>query len=328
MPKAIYISGVGSHLPGKVLTNHDIAETVDTSNEWIIERTGIEFRHIASEMETTSYMGFMAAKAALADANLTPADVDMIILATMAPDMICPSTACVVQKLLGCRSIPALDVGAACSGFMYILELARSCLLSNKNYKNILIIGSEKLSAMVNWEDRSTCVLFGDGAGAAVVSKGDYEGIIDVFIGADGSGSHLLTIPAGGSAKPASGTTVMGKDHCIKMDGREVFRNAIKYMGESMDIILKRNNLTANDMDCVIPHQANMRIINMVAERANIGRDKLFCNLNRRANTSAASIPIALDEAIKIGKIKTGDMVLLVAFGAGMTWGASIIKWK
>ncbi|MDR1458226.1 MAG: ketoacyl-ACP synthase III [Puniceicoccales bacterium] len=328
MSEAIYISGTGSYLPEKILTNQDIAKTVDTSNEWIVERTGIESRHIASEAETTSYMGFMAARAALADANLTSADVDMVILATMAPDMICPSTACIVQKLLGCRPIPAMDVGAACSGFMYILELARNFLLGSKNYKNILIIGSEKLSAMVDWEDRSTCVLFGDGAGAVIVSKGDHNGILDVFIGADGSGANLLTIPAGGSARPASEGTIKARNHYIKMDGREVFRNAIKYMGESINIILKRNDLTVDDVALVIPHQANMRIINMVAERANINRDRLFCNLNRRANTSAASIPIALNEAISSGKIKAGDLILLVAFGAGMTWGASIIKWK
>ncbi|MDR2735388.1 MAG: ketoacyl-ACP synthase III [Puniceicoccales bacterium] len=328
MPEAIYINGIGSYLPEKILTNYDIARVVDTSNQWIVERTGIESRHIAAEAEMTSHMGFMAAKAALVDANLTPAEIDMIILATMAPDMLCPSTACIVQNLLGCSQIPVMDISAACSGFLYILDVACSYLLSHKNYKNILIIGSEKLSSMVDWEDRSTCILFGDGAGAAVISKGDYHGVMDVLIGADGSGAYMLTIPAGGSARPASEMTVKNREHFIRMDGQEVFRNAIKYMGEAIDMVLKRNNLAIDDIACVIPHQANIRIINMIAERSNIGQDKLFCNIDRRANTSAASIPIALAEAAKIGRIRSGDLILLVAFGAGVTWGASIIKWK
>ena len=324
----VIIKGVGSYVPDCVLTNADLEKIVDTTDDWIVSRTGIRSRHVCIEMEVTSDLCAEAARRAIKNANISVCDIDLIVVATVTPDMQFPSTACITQEKLGCSDIPCVDINAACSGFIYALDLAKNYLIGNRSLKNILVVGAEKLSSIVDWEDRSTCVLFGDGAGAAVVSCSNSEGVIDVLVGADGSLAKLLCCPGGGSAMPATVESVENREHFIKMEGREVFREAIKRMVSAVNDILLRNNLTIDDISCVIPHQANVRIISAIAERLNIPEEKLFVNVDSKGNTSAASVPIALSEAVDNGRIVSGDLVLLVAFGAGMTWGSALIRWN
>lgn len=328
-PRSIVIRGTGSYTPQKALTNNDLSEIVDTSDEWIFTRTGIKERRIAAPDETSSSMGAEAGKRATEDARIDHEEIDVIIVGTMTPDMPFPSTACLVQEKMGIKNAVCFDVEAACSGFLYIMEIA-SGLLQTGRYRNALVIGSEKLSSILDWEDRTTCVLFGDGAGAAVLSlgeEGETSGIIDFKLGADGSKADLLYQPGGGCAIPPSPGSLEGRQHFLKMRGKEVFKQAVRVMGQAAAEILEQNGLQADQLACVIPHQANMRIIESLSTRLHIPIERFFLNLDKYGNTSAASIPIALDEAARAGRLKKGDTLLLIAFGAGLTWGSALIRW-
>lgn len=328
-PRSVKIKGTGSYTPQKALTNNDLSQIVDTSDEWIFTRTGIKERRIAAADETSSSMGAEAGKRAIEDAGLTPDEIDVIVVGTMTPDMPFPSTACLVQEKLGIKNAVCFDVEAACSGFLYVMEIA-SGLLQTGRYRNALVIGSEKLSSILDWEDRTTCVLFGDGAGAAILShaeEGDTAGIIDFKLGADGSKADMLHQPGGGCAIPPSPQSIEGRQHFLKMRGKEVFKQAVRVMGQAAAEILEQNGVESDQLACVIPHQANMRIIESLSSRLHIPIERFFLNLDKYGNTSAASIPIALDEAARAGRIKSGDTILLVAFGAGLTWGSALVRW-
>ena len=320
------IIGLGVYLPERVLTNFDLEKMVDTSDEWIRTRTGVRERRIAKKEECASDLGSRAALAAIQDAHLTPEDIDLIVVATITPDMFFPSTACNIQNKIGARC-GAFDIAAACSGFPYALAVAEGFIRSGM-YQKILVVGTEVLSGFIDWKDRSTCVLFGDGAGAAVVSGvTDGHGIRSTYLGADGSQGDLLKIPGGGSRMPPSEETVKSGMHYLKMQGSEIFKLAVRRMEEAIGEVLKRGGLIAKDVDCVIPHQANLRILQAVAERVNIPLDKIFVNVERYGNMSSASTVVALYEAVKQGKIKSGSNVVLVAFGGGLTWASCLIKW-
>ena len=325
---ASIILGTGSYTPDKIITNDDMSKIVDTSDEWIATRTGIRQRRFAADDETTSDMAIQAANKAIFSAGIEKNSIDCIIFATMTPDMPFPSSACLLQDKMGLPNVTAFDIQAACSGFIYALNLANTMILS-KQYKTILIIGAEKLSSILDFKDRTTCVLFGDGASAAIVSKSDDSGvgILHTDTGADGGTPELLHQPAGGSAIPPCIDSINNRLHFLKMNGKEIFKKAVRVMGQSCVKSLEACNLTAADIDLVIPHQANMRIIESLAKRLEIPLDKFHNNLDLYGNTSAASIGIALDEAIKANRIKKGDRILLVAFGAGLTWGSQIIQW-
>ncbi|HKB57710.1 MAG TPA: beta-ketoacyl-ACP synthase III [Lacunisphaera sp.] len=326
---SVIIAGVGSYAPEKVLTNHDLTKIVDTSDEWIFSRSGIRERRIAAADEACSDLAVKAATAALADAKVTAADIDLLIIATASPDSPLPSTACYVQHKLG---VPAhatcFDIAAACSGFLYALEIAYGQLLTNR-YKRALIIGSEKLSSVTDWTDRTTCVLFGDAAGAAVLHKVDQPGIgiLGSDLGADGEFADNLYISAGGSKRPADAQSVAEHAHCIRMNGREVFKSAVRVMETVAREMMEQHHLTPDQISLVIPHQANIRIIESLAASLGMPMEKVYVNLDRYGNTSSASIPLALDEARRSGRIKPGDLTLLVAFGAGLTYGATLIRW-
>ena len=327
-PNSIIIKGTGKYVPERIVTNDDIAKIVDTSDEWIFERSGIRRRRIAADGETASDMALNASKAAIESAGLTPHDIDLVIVTTVTPDMLFPSTACILQAKLGIRNnIPCFDLEAACSGFVYGMEVATSMMASGR-YKSALVVSAEKMSAMIDWQDRSTCVLFGDGSGAVVLAACDEEGegILGNVLGADGSDTAMLCIPAGGSAMPPSEYTVKNKMHRIMMDGREVFKHAVRIMREKALEVLDLCGVKAEDVALLIPHQANTRIIEAVAKRLKIPSEKVYVNIENYGNTSSASIPIALDEVVRGGKVKKGDLVLLVAFGAGLTWGATLIR--
>lgn len=329
MNKSIIIAGTGSYLPEKIITNHDIAKTVDTSDEWVYTRSGIKERRIAKSEEAASDMALFSAKRAIENAKLKPEDIDLVIVTTVTPDMMFPSTACILQAKLGIRNnIPCFDIEAACSGFVYGVEVA-SKMMKSGYYKNALVVSSEKLSGILDWQDRNTCVLFGDGSGAVVLSTSEEKdvGILDTVLGADGSDTATLKLPAGGSLMPASKETVENRQHFIQMNGREVFKHAVKIMGEKSFEVIERYGITPNEISLLIPHQANTRIIESVAKRLKLPMEKVFVNIEKYGNTSSASIPIALDEALKAGKIKKGDYILFVAFGAGLTWGATLVKW-
>jgi len=321
------IIGTGSAAPERVLTNLDLEKMVDTSDEWIRTRTGIRERRVADENTATSDLAAQAARRALEDTNLGIADLDMIMVATVTPDTNFPSTACLVQDKIGAKRAAVLDIGAACSGFIYGLSLARS-LIDMGEYGTILVIGAETLTKITDWQDRNTCVLFGDGAGAAILQAGDKNrGILATHLGGDGSLGSLLILPAGGSRLPASHQTVDEKLHYIKMAGNEVFKSAVRAMGDSAVSVLEKVSLSSQDVDLLITHQANLRIIQATAKRIHLPMERVYVNLDRYGNTSAASIPIALDEARRRGLIKEGDTSLLVAFGAGFTWGSAVIRW-
>ncbi len=326
---SVIIAGVGSYAPPKVLTNHDLSKMVDTSDEWIFTRSGIRERRIAGDDETCSDLAVKAANAALADAKVTAADIDLLIVATATPDTPLPSTACYVQHKLGVPGhATCFDIAAACSGFLYALEIAYGQLLTNR-YKRALIIGAEKLSTVTDWKDRTTCVLFGDAAGAAVLSKVDQPGIgiLGSDLGADGEFADNLYISAGGSKRPADAKSVEERAHCIRMNGREVFKSAVRVMETVAREMMEQHKLSPDQIDLVIPHQANIRIIEALAGNLKVPMERVYVNLDRYGNTSSASIPLALDEARRAGRIKPGNLTLLVAFGAGLTYGATLIRW-
>lgn len=326
---SVIVRGVGHYLPKKVLTNDDLAKMVDTSDEWVRVRTGIAQRHIASAEEACSDLALVAARNALEDAHLVPSDIDLLIVATVTPDMSFPSTAAILQAKLGLNHVMAFDVNAACSGFLYALEVARS-LLCNGSYRRALVIGSEKLSSIVNWKDRTTCVLFGDGAGAFVLEKIEDRGwgVLDSTCGADGSNPSILCLPAGGSLCPATHETVDAQLHYISMNGKELFKVAVRWMAKSITTLLERNHLKKEAIACLVPHQANLRIIQSLAQLIDLPMDRVFCNLDQTGNTSAASIPLAFSQARALGRFHEGDYIVLVAFGGGITWGATLIKYK
>lgn len=321
------ILGVGKFLPENVLTNTDLERMVETSDEWIIARTGIKQRRIASENEATSDMATKAARMALDDAGLGPDDLDLIIVATITPDMFFPSTACVLQDKLGAKKVPSFDVAVACSGFVYGLAIADQ-FISTGMYENALVVAAEKLSSVTDWEDRSTCVLFGDGAGAAVLGPVKSGGILGASLGADGGKGDMLRLPAGGSRMPASIKTVENKLHTIKMEGNVLFRHAVKIMADAALSVTEPLGLKGDDIDIIIPHQANIRILNALAKRMGVDPDKkVYLNIEKYGNMSAASSAVALCEAVEEGRIKKGDKILMDAFGGGLTWGALVIEW-
>lgn len=326
--KSVGIIGLGSYAPEKILTNKDLEKIVDTDDEWIVDRTGIRERRIADPGVSTSDLAAKAAEKAIADAGLTADDIELIIVATATADMAFPSTACLVQDKIKASNAAAFDLSAGCSGFVYGL-VTGSQFIQAGLYKHVLVIGAETLSRILNWQDRNTCVLFGDGAGAAVLGEVESGfGLLGADLGADGSGGELLKLPAGGSRLPASLDTVSDSLHYVHMNGNEVFKFAIKVMGEAAVKALDNAGLTAHDVDCLIPHQANIRIIQSAAKRLKLPMDKVVVNVDRYGNTSAASIPIALDEAVREGKVKRGDTIVLVGFGAGLTWASAVIKWS
>ena len=321
------IVGVGSYVPSKILTNHDLEKMVDTSDEWITTRTGIRERRIAAENEWTSTMAARAAERAMKMAKVTAADIDLIIVATITPDMPFPATACLVQQKIGATRAAAFDLEAACSGFIYGLEVGQQFIMS-RTYHTVLVIGAEKLSSIVDWKDRNTCVLFGDGAGAAVLqNRENSHGLLTAMMGADGDKAELLYMPGGGSRCPATKDSVDARLHYLRMDGKQAFKNAVQAMESAAHEVLQRCELDIAKIKCIIPHQANLRIIDAVAERLNAKPGQLFVNLEKYGNTSAASVAIALDEAVSSGKVTRGDLILLVVFGAGLTWGAAVIEW-
>jgi 3-oxoacyl-[acyl-carrier-protein] synthase-3 len=311
------------------LTNVDLAQMVDTSDEWIRTRCGIRERRIAGPNETTSDMGVQAAQRALDDSGLKATDIDLLVVATVTPDMPMPACACLIQRKLGVPTNAAcFDLNAACSGFIYALDTAGAMLASGR-YKCALIIGVEKLSAIIDWQDRTTCVLFGDGAGAAVIglSSDPNRGLVGTRLGTVGDGADLLYISHGGSTAPSTAESIAARDHCIRMKGKEVFKLAVRAMDEAARDILEQHHVRADQISLVIPHQANLRIIEAISEYLELPMERFFVNVDRYGNTSAASIPIALDEARRSGRIKPGDLTLLVAFGAGLTYGSALIRW-
>lgn len=328
MTRAVGILGIGHYVPEKIVTNFDLEKIVDTSDEWITERTGIKQRHIAAPGQATSDMSLIAAQRALADAGVAAEELDLVILATASPDHAFPSTACLVQDRLGAKNAAAFDLSAGCSGFVYSLGVA-SQMVKSGLYNKILIIGAETLSSIINWQDRNTCVLFGDGAGAAVVGEVEEGyGVLGIDLGADGSGGKYLFQPAGGSRKPASEETVANHEHTIHMNGPEVFKFAIQILGKTAKKALAKAGMKPEELDLLVPHQANLRIITSAAKRLKMPMEKVWVNVDKYANTSAASIPIALCEAQSAGALKKGDNVLLAGFGAGLTWASIVLKWS
>ena len=320
------IVGLGKYLPQRRLTNFDLEKMVDTSDEWITTRTGIKERRIVSENEAASDLAYQASKVALKRAGLKPTNLELIIVATITPDTHFPSTACHLQRLLKAKNACCFDVSAACAGFVYALVVAQS-LISSGVYKNALVVGSEVLSSITDWEDRSTCVLFGDGAGAAVLAPSRSKGILSSYLGGDGSLGNLLILPAGGSRMPATPETVKKKFHYIKMEGRELFKQAVRIMVDAAHKALKKAGLKVKDVRWLIPHQANLRIINAVSDRLHISRERVYVNIHRYGNMSSASTAVALCEVWEEGNLRKGDVVVLDAFGGGLVWGSCVIKW-
>jgi 3-oxoacyl-[acyl-carrier-protein] synthase-3 len=322
----VKIIGTGSYIPKKVLTNEDLEKMVDTNHKWIITRTGIAERHIAEDNKATSDVASKAALKALKDANIKPEEIDLLIVATNSPDMAFPATACLVQKNIKAINAATFDLQAGCTGSVYALVTAWQYIATGF-YDNALIIGAETLSKLVDWTDRNTCVLFGDGAGAAVLEANKEKGILSGCLKGDGSNDDMIMLPAGLSRNPASHETMEKKMHYVKMKGNEVFKLAVKYMKRITVETLDKCNLSVEDIDCFIPHQANIRIISALTRVLKIKEDKVFVNLEKYGNTSAASVMIALDEAVKKGKVKNGDIVALTSFGAGLTYGSIVLKW-
>ena len=330
MAHSVTISGTGSYVPKKILTNHDLEAIVDTSDEWISTRTGIKERRIASETQSTSDLATEAARSAMADANVSGEEIDLIIVATISPDAFFPATACYVQQNIEATNALCFDVSAACSGFLYAMQIAENLIQSGQR-KTALIIGAEKLSSMVDWEDRNTCVLFGDGAGSVIltVDENNESGrkLLSSSLGSDGRQTDILHVPGGGSACPITPENADQKLNTIRMQGREVYKYAVNAMRRAAEDALQKYGLGPEDVDMVIPHQANLRIIEAITDRMGIPKEKTFINLTKYGNTSAAAVAIALDEANKTKSINEGDTVLLVAFGAGLTWASYLLKW-
>ncbi|GAC1647932.1 MAG: ketoacyl-ACP synthase III [Gemmatimonadaceae bacterium] len=321
------LEGTGRGIPPKILTNHDLGDLgLETSHEWIVERTGIIERHIAVEGETTCSLSAEASRAAMAKASVSAGEIDAIILSTATPDRLLPSTAVDLQCALGARRAAAFDISAACSGWLYGLTIAEG-MISTGIAETILVVGAEKMSAIVDWKDRSTCVLFGDGAGAVIVKRArSGRGILSTYIRSDGTLADLLYRPNGGATTPMSEAILTDRSHFVKMAGREVFKHAVRSMADAADRALDAAKLTGRDVDLMIPHQANVRIIEATAKHASISMDKVYVNVDRYGNTSSASIPIALDEAIESGRVVEGSTVLFVAFGAGFTWASMVVR--
>lgn len=329
LPRAA-ITGLGVYLPPKVVTNHDIAKIVDTNDEWIVQRTGIRERRIAEPEETTFTMGLEAARQAIVSARLQPSDIDFIICASILPEYPFPSTACLIQDALEIPNAGAMDLSAACAGFVYALSVANAYVRSGMA-RNVLVIGSETMSRVVDWQDRATCVLFGDGAGAVVVQATDEDetrgAIESVHLRSDGSKGPFLIIPGGGSKAPTSNKTVEDRMHYIRMNGPEVFKNAVRNMAEACQITLSEANLTLDDLDLVVAHQANSRIIGAVGEKLNVPAHKIFQNVQYYGNTSSASIPIALYDAATQNCLRPGMRIIIAGFGGGLAWGAAVLRW-
>ena len=323
------IRGMGSHLPPKKLTNHDLEKIVDTDNDWIMERTGIYSRSMAEKSQGTSDLALIAAKQALKNSDRSPKDVDMVIFGTVTPDKIMPSSACYLQAKLGLRDVMAFDLSAACSGFVYGLSIADQFIRTG-HYQNILVVGAEILHHKVNYKDRSTCILFGDGAGAALLSRAPENSssfILSSHGHSDGNLADLLHVPSGGSLLPFSQKTLDSGEIFVEMKGREIFKHAVRTMSQCCQEALNTNKITKNDIDWLIPHQANTRIIEAVAKHFDIPMEKVIVNIENMGNTSAATIPVAFHESIENGKIKKGDLVLLTAFGAGLTSGSVLLRY-
>jgi len=321
------ILGTGACLPARILTNQDLERIIDTSDEWIVARTGIKERRIAAPEQATSDLAYEAALQACANASISPEELDLIIVGTVVPDMLFPSTACLVQARLGAKKAAAFDIEAACSGFVYGLAVAHQ-FIANGVYDKVLVIGAETLSRVTDFTDRTTCVLLGDGAGACVLGPTTSgNGILSLHLGADGGGADMLKQPAGGSRLPASHETVEKRQHFVSMNGSQVFKFAVKIMDSAVRHVLKDSGLTTDDVSLLIPHQANLRIMESAAQRLGIPMDRVYVNIDRYGNTSAASIPVALHEAWEAGRVKKGDTVVLVAFGGGLTWGSAVIRW-
>lgn len=323
----VEIVSTGRYLPDRVMTNEDLERLVDTSDEWIRERTGIRERRIACSEMGAAEMGAAAARIAMERADVQPGELDLIVVSTATPDRLLPSTACDVQALLGASNAAAFDIDAACSGFLYALSVAEGYLAAGRG-EIALIVSTEKMSAIVDWTDRSTCVLFGDGAGAAVVKRSENgRGIVSSFMRSDGTLAELLWRPGGGAKVPFDAKVLEERSHLVKMAGREVFKAAVRSMAEAADQALQRAGLTGEDVDLLIPHQANIRIIEATAKYANIPMEKVYVNVDRYGNMSSATLPVALDEAIEEGRVKPGANILMVAFGAGFTWASTVMRW-
>ena len=323
----IEIVATGRYLPERVVTNEELSKTVDTTDEWIRERTGIQERRIAPAEMGAADMAANASRIAMERAGIHPGEIDLIVLSTATPDRLLPSTACDLQALLGATNAAALDVSAACTGFIYAMSMAEGYIAAGRG-EVALVVSTEKMSAIVDWGDRATCVLFGDGAGAAIVRKAtNGRGVISSFIRSDGTLAELLWRPGGGAKIPMDIAVLDEKNHLVKMAGREVFKAAVRSMAESADQALLRAGLTGPDIDLFVPHQANMRIIEATAKYANVPMEKVFVNVHRYGNMSSATLPVALDEALEQGRIKPGDDVMMVAFGAGFTWGSMVVRW-
>jgi 3-oxoacyl-[acyl-carrier-protein] synthase-3 len=325
--RSVGIIGTGKYVPERVLTNADLEKMVDTNDEWIVTRTGIRERHIAAPEQATSDLAYEAALRALESAGMTGEQLELIIIATVTPDTSFPSTACILQDKLGAKNAAAFDLSAACSGFVYGMATANAFIRTGM-YNNALVIGADSLSRITDYTDRNTCILFGDGAGAVIVGEvPEGRGFLSFDLGAEGTGGELLKLAAGGSRLPASEATVQGKQHYIYMNGREVFKFAVRVMRTATEEVLRKAGKTKEDIDIFVPHQANIRIIQSAMQRLNLPEEKCVINVDKYANTSAASIPLALVEAAEDGRIKEGDTVLLVGFGGGLTWGASVLVW-
>jgi len=324
------IVGIGSYVPDRVLTNKDFEKMVDTSDEWIVTRTGISERRIAREDEDTSDMCVEAAKRALNMAGMSPEDIDLVLAGTVTPDFRLPSLSCMIQKKLGLVNAASMDIAAACAGFIHGLSMAQA-YISAGMFKRIMVFGAEKLSSITDYTDRNTCVLFGDAAGAAILEKSDDDsGILSTYLKSDGSLDRLLYIQGGGTHDPyypINGDRTKKIDTCLRMNGNEVFKHAVRYMGDAALRVVKEAGLTTDQIDLLVPHQANIRIIKATAARLGLPMDKVYLNIDRYGNTSAASVPLALDEALQLGRIKKGDNIVSVAFGGGLTWGAVLFRW-
>jgi 3-oxoacyl-[acyl-carrier-protein] synthase-3 len=319
--------GTGSYLPERVMTNAHLEEMVDTTEEWIVSRTGMKERHIAADGEAASHMAAAAAARALESSGVAAESVDMLLVATSTPDMVFPSTGCLTQARIGASNAFCMDISAACSGFLYAMEVGRQ-FVATGSVDTVLVVGSEKMSSIVDWTDRGTCVLFGDAAGAVVLRAGNGDGgILTSVLGSDGNLGDLLKVPAGGSQMPASEASVRDNLHTIKMSGREVFKYAVNNMSAAADQALKDCGLTIDDVACIVPHQANQRIIQAIGQKVGAHDDQFYVNVDKYGNTSAASVGVALDEVSRSGRLKDGDLVLFVAFGAGFTWGATVMEW-
>lgn len=322
----VRIISTGTSIPKKIISNSDLAKIVDTNDEWITARTGIKERRVADENHASSDLGVEASLKAIERASLDPKDIDVIIVGTITPDYIFPSTACLIQERIGASNAYAFDISAGCSGYLYAMQVAKS-LIDGGSAKTILVIGTETMTRVLDYQDRGTCILFGDGAGATILQKSDKQGILSICLGSDGGGWDLLYQPGGGSRMPPTEQSIKNRMHYLKMNGKEVFKIAVKSMGNASVEAIEKAGIKAEDIDIFIAHQANYRIMDAVRKRINLPTEKVFMNISKYGNTSSASVPIALDEALEEGRIKEGDLVLFSAFGAGFTWGASVIQW-